>query len=130
MAPMRTRIRRIKSMVPRPMAGSLGRGGPEAPSRSCQWLATSARSAPANQVDDEQQDDCADQRDKESRQAEIALVERTAADQRRNEPSAQQGADDADDDIQEEPLLRVGLHDEAGYPSDNPAHDQPDDQVH
>lgn len=97
---------------------------------ACWSLIASARGAPANQVDDEQQDNGADERYEKARQAEIALVERTAADQRPYEPSAQQGADDSDDDVQEEPLLRVGLHDEAGYPSDNPAHDQPDDQVH
>src|SRR5688572_20978964 len=97
---------------------------------ACQPGTASARRAPANHVDDDQQDDRADHRDEKARQAEIALVDRSATDQRRNEPAAQQGADDPDDDVEEEALLRVGLHDEAGYPTDDAAYDQPDDEIH
>ena len=38
--------------------------------------------------------------------------------------------DDADDDVEDDPLLPVRLHDDAGQPADDAADDQPDDETH
>ena len=44
--------------------------------------------------------------------------------------TAEERADDADHDVEEDALLGVGLHHDAGQPADDPAHDQPYDQTH
>src|SRR5579884_2174266 len=80
--------------------------------------------APADQVDDRKQHDRADQRVEKALDPN-SLVDVHAAEQPRDER-----ADDADDDVEDDSLLGVGSHDQAGEPSDNAADDQPDDDVH
>src|SRR5207342_3908782 len=46
------------------------------------------------------------------------------------QPAAQERADNADDHIEQDALLRIRPHDQAGEPADDAAHDQPDDDVH
>src|SRR5690606_34776079 len=90
----------------------------------------SAHAAAPEQVDDRQQDDRADQGRDESPDAESATGAGRPADERRDQPAADQGADDADDDVEQDALLRVRLHDHAGEPADDAAHDQPNDETH
>src|SRR5436190_1058966 len=92
--------------------------------------ARSTCSAAAEQIDDAQKDDCADQRHEHRRKTEGVLVDGGHADERRDEPTAEQRADDADDDVQDHALLRVGPHDHACQPTDDSADYQPDDEVH
>src|SRR6185437_13069480 len=87
--------------------------------------------APApEEVDDSQQDDGPEQRDHQSAQAEIALVDGSSAYQGGDQPSRQQGADDAHDDIQPDALLGIRIHDSAREPSDQAPYNQPDNDVH
>ena len=55
--------------------------------------------------------------DVERRLVDVAAVEDQPADER---------ADDADDDVEQYALLRVGAHDEAGQPADDAADHEPD----
>src|SRR5690606_6913165 len=57
--------------------------------------------AAPDQIDDGQQDDGADQRNQERIDSKRGVVDRTA---RKDQP-ADEGADDADDNIQQDPLL-------------------------
>ena len=60
---------------------------------------------PGHQVDDREKDDGAKERDQEPRQTEVVLVDGSCAEQGRDEPP-QHGADDADDDVENEPFRR------------------------
>jgi len=66
----------------------------------------------------------------ETGDAEVVRVDGAGAEHRCQEPAAEQGADDADDDVQDDPLLPVRSHDHARDPTDEPAHDKPNDEVH
>jgi hypothetical protein len=88
-----------------------------------------ARLAAAEEVDDGDEDDRACERDEEGTDRE-ALVDGAHANQWRDEPAADEGADDADHHVEEDALLLVRVHDEAGEPTDDTANDEPDDEVH
>src|SRR3546814_9768616 len=75
--------------------------------------ACSAYATAAEQVDDRQQDDRADQGGDESHDVEPAAHVRAAADQGGDQPAADEGADDADHDVQQDALLGIGTHDHA-----------------
>src|SRR6185312_3040639 len=92
-------------------------------------LALPRASAP-EEVDDGQQDDGPEQRDHQAAQAEVALVDGSSAYQGGNQPSRQQGADDAYDDIQPDALLGIRIHDSAREPSNQAPYNQPDNDVH
>jgi hypothetical protein len=89
----------------------------------------SAHAAAAEQIHDRQQDDGADQRDQERGQRD-ALIDRADAEQRGHDESGEQRADDTDNDVEQDALLRVGAHDDAGEPAHHAAHDQPDENTH
>lgn len=80
----------------------------------------------AHEVDDGQQDHRSDQGHEEAGQRQTGIVDRTT----RQNQAADKRADDADDDVQEDTLLCVGPHDDAGKPAHNAAHDQPQDNAH
>src|SRR3954471_4522293 len=82
--------------------------------------------ASADEVHDREQDDCADQRI-EKRLDRDAVVERGAA---AEQQAGDEGANDADDDVEDYPLLRIGSHDQACEPAANATDDQPDNEVH
>ena len=73
-----------------------------------------------NEVHDAKQDDGTDQRHQKALDSD-ALIDRPAAENQ----TGDKGADDADDDIEQNSLLRVGAHHHAGKPADNSAHDKP-----
>jgi uncharacterized protein YggE len=84
-----------------------------------------ANRAPADEVHDREQDNCAEQRPKEGldRQTsiDVTFTEQQPGDHR---------ADDADDDIEDDPLLRVRPHDKAGEPTNDASDNQPNDETH
>src|SRR3954447_2346892 len=85
--------------------------------------------AAAEQVDDRQQDHGADQGHQDRADAD-AFVDRAHAHHRRDHPATDEGADDADDDVQQDALLAIGTHDQAGKPADDSTHDQPNEKAH
>src|SRR5690606_28726788 len=111
---------------PNPAMGSLLRSFLWTGRRRC----ASAHAAATEQVDDGEQDDRADQRRNESHDVEACRSAGAAADERGDEPAADQCTDDADDHVEQDPLLGVRPHDQAGEPADDAAHDQPNDQTH
>src|SRR5690606_2578231 len=92
-------------------------------------LPASAHPSAPEQVDDGQQDDGANQRYQDADEVD-SIVDRSTADpQHAGQPATKQGADDADHDVEEDTLLGVGLHDEAGDPADDAADNQPNDET-
>src|SRR3546814_5968467 len=81
-------------------------------------------------VDDRQQDQRADKRHEQRANIEGARDNGSAADERSHDPPRQHRSHDADDDIQENALLAVGAHDDAGQPADDAADDQKNDEAH
>ena len=102
-----------------------GRG----PRRSDAWDGRSAGAPAPHQVDDGQQDHRADQRDQQRTEAEHALVDRRNSQEGRDENAGNGRADDADDHVQQDALLPVGAHQEAGDPADQAAHDEQHDEI-
>ena len=84
----------------------------------------------ASEVEDRQQDNGAKQRDEQRRQAKVALIDGADAEQWRQQQAGQQCARNPHDNIEYDPLLCLSLHDDAGEPTENPADDQPQDEVH
>lgn len=89
----------------------------------------SAPRRPTEQVDDRQQDDGADERH-EDRPDREAVIDGANTDERRDQPAPDEGADDADDHVQKDALLSIRLHDEAGEPAHDTAHDEPENEIH
>src|SRR4249919_1174571 len=81
------------------------------------------------EVDDGEQHHRTQQRDQERANAQ-ARIDGADADQRGDEPARQQGADDADHDVEEDALGGIALHDDAGEPTNDAADYQPNDKVH
>ena len=77
----------------------------------------SARCSASKNTDDRQQRDSADERHKQSRQAEIALVDCADMQQRRQYVAGQECADNANHDIEQQALTLP--HQLAGYPTNN-----------
>src|SRR5690606_23130 len=98
-------------------------------SASVSDVVASADATAAEPVDDCQQDHRADQRDDEAHDRN-AVVDRTCATQRADQPATDQGADDTDDDVEQDALLTIALHDDACQPADDAADDQPDEDSH
>src|SRR5690606_24311927 len=90
----------------------------------------SAHATTPEQVNDRQQDNRTYQRHQQSGDTEITAVDIAANTQHAADPAANEGADDADDDVEEDALLAIGLHDHAGNPADDAAYDQPNDDTH
>src|SRR5687768_4166440 len=82
--------------------------------------------APANEIDDREQDDRAKERPKNVGQVQRVRIDGAAAD----DQAGDNGANDADNDIHQDTLLGVSAHDEAGEPTDNTADDDPNDETH
>jgi hypothetical protein len=89
-----------------------------------------ANRAAAEKIDYREQDHRSEERNHESPYTEIALVDCAFAEKGRDQQATQERANDTNDDVQEYPLLRVGLHDEAREPTDNTADYQPNNKVH
>jgi hypothetical protein len=75
----------------------------------------------AKEIDDGKEHDGPEKRNQKSRQTQVALVDRTDADHWRNEPSADHRSYDANNDVQDDALLTVGLHENAREPAQYPA---------
>src|SRR5262249_48059154 len=88
-----------------------------------------SRSPAPEQVDDGEKHDGADERHQQRANAEGVLVDRRHTYQRRYEKPCDCGADDADDDVEKNALLCIGAHDEAGYPAEYSADDEPNDKI-
>src|SRR3954453_6097101 len=88
-----------------------------------------AHRATPEQVDDGEQDDGAQQRDQQSRQAEVPRGDVARPEQRSQQEAREQGADDADDDVEENALLGIRPHHDAGDPSDEATDDQDENKV-
>lgn len=89
----------------------------------------SARAAAPEQVDDGQQDHRAQQGHQQRAHAEDALVDRGNAQDGRDEDAGDRGPDDAHDHVQQEALLPVRAHQQAGDPADQAAHDEQHDEI-
>lgn len=89
----------------------------------------SARAAAPEQVDDGQQDHRAEQGDQQRAHAEDALVDRGNAQDGRDEDAGDRGPDDAHDHVQQDALLSVRAHQEAGDPADQATHDEQHDEI-
>src|SRR3569833_777387 len=89
-----------------------------------------ARLSATEQVHDGQQNHGAEERDEQRSDAEVALIDGAGAEQRREQPTAEKSTDKTDEEEQQHALLRIGSHDQAGQPSKNAAHNDPDKKVH
>ena len=89
----------------------------------------SAGTPATQQVDDGQQDDGTQQRDRQRPDAEDALVDRRNAQDGRDEDAGDGGAHDAHDDVEQEALLPVRTHQQAGDPADQTAHHEQHDEI-
>src|SRR3954451_21582588 len=71
-----------------------------------------------DQVHNAQQYDSADERDRQGGQIEHTIVDRDGVPgQYTEQPAADQRAEDADDDVEQRALARIGVHDDAGKPT-------------
>lgn len=91
--------------------------------------AGSAGAAAPHQVDDGQQDHGPQERDQQGADAEDALVDRRDAQKGRDDDAGDGGAHDAHDDVQQDALLTIGVHQEAGDPADHSAHHEQHDEI-
>src|SRR5882672_2395854 len=118
-APLAVLARRVRSPARDRYHGGAGHGG-----LIEQRLASAA--APY-QVDDREQDDRAEERDQQAAEAEVTLVDGPGAEQRCQQPAAEHCADDADDDVEKNALLRIGAHEKAREPAHQATDHEPDD---
>src|SRR5688572_13819663 len=96
---------------------------------SSDYRRRSANRAATKEIDDREQDHRSDQRHEERGQRD-AVIDRADADQRRDDEPRQQRADDADDDVEQDALLRVSAHDDARQPAHHTAYYQPNQDAH
>lgn len=89
----------------------------------------SARTPPAQQVHDGQQDDGTQQRDREGAEVEDTLIDRRYAQDGRDEDAGNGRPHDAHDDVEQDALLSVRTHQEAGDPADQTTHDEQHDEI-
>src|SRR3546814_12773839 len=90
--------------------------------------ATSAHAAASEQVDDGKQHHRPDKGPEQADRAE--RTERRAHAEHPAQDVAQEGADDADHDVQDDALLRIGAHDDARQPAADAADNKRDDDVY
>jgi hypothetical protein len=83
----------------------------------------------AKQLGDRQQDDSAAQRHQQGWKAEVTFVDRANVEQRTQEDARQERPDDANDNIGDQSLTAIGLHDQTGYPADHSAYDDPYNEI-
>src|SRR5687768_13192928 len=89
-----------------------------------------ADGAAAEEVDDGEQNDRADKRGEKDAAVEGVAHDRAlGADERPEQEAAEQRADDSDDDVEQDALLRIGAHHDAGEPADNATDDKCDDET-
>lgn len=86
-------------------------------SKSCEVHLAAVKSAALEEIDHKEQDDRTPQRYQESRYAEVVLVDRADPKIRGYDVTGYERADDAHDDIEEDALLGIRLHDDTGYPT-------------
>ena len=84
----------------------------------------SARPSVCHEPHDRKQRNRAEERDKQSEHADIALIDVCSADYRAQHPSAEQRADAAHHDVQEDSLPSISAHDLAGDPADESTDDE------
>src|SRR3546814_6547426 len=77
-------------------------------------------------MDDRQQYDRTSQRDQECHGCERGVVDVASGE----DQAADERTDNADHDIEDDALLTICPHDDAGKPSDNAANDEPHDNSH
>src|SRR5215831_11192757 len=117
--------------LPGPLHTPGGRAPSSVPPVSPAGGGTPVTDGPATeQVDNRQENDGPQQRDQERGEAEIVLIDGANAEERREHEPGDQGADNPHHDIQEQALLRIGAHDEAGNPPQDTPDDNPQNQVH
>ena len=87
-----------------------------------------ADAAAADQIDDPQQHHGANKRPQQTDRAEG--VETGTHTEKAAEEIAEKSPNDTDDDIQNDALLPIRAHDDAGQPADDAANNQSDDQAH
>jgi hypothetical protein len=90
----------------------------------------SACAAAPDQIHNGQQDGRTDERDEQCGHAEVVLIDGPNSDERRDKPTCQHGTNDANDHIQNDALLSIGLHQHACQPTDQTAYNEPNDEVH
>jgi hypothetical protein len=69
-------------------------------------------------------------RDHQRAYAEIALIDRRRSEYVAQQPSAESCADDSNHDVENDPLPAVRAHEDARYPPDQSADQEPNDEVH
>src|SRR5690554_6899660 len=85
------------------------------------------RSASAYQPDQEEQDNCAQNRNDQAGEVEAGHALRAEG---IHDEASDQGTDNTDYDVRERAHLGVAPHDDAGNPSSNGTEDDPQDDVH
>lgn len=81
----------------------------------------------AERFDDSDQDNRADEGDDETRDIEATHA---AVTEEPSEPTAESGPDDTDDDIEQDALLAIRLHDHRGDPTDETSEHDVDEKTH
>lgn len=78
--------------------------------------------------DNSDENDGADERDDKAREVEAADISAKA--EETEQPASQDGSDDSHDDIEENALLGIGMHEKRCYPSDDAAENDIDEKTH
>src|SRR5687768_5812737 len=88
--------------------------------------------AATEQVDDRQQQDRADEGRKQGAAVEAVAAEQGAvgAEEAAEQEAPEQRADDADDDVEQDALLRIGTHHDAREPADDAADNERKNETH
>jgi hypothetical protein len=81
-------------------------------------------------MDNRQENAGTQQRGQQGGEAEIAVIESATAEEGREHEPSDQGADNPDNDMQQQALLRIGVHDDAGNPPQDATEDKPQNKVH
>jgi hypothetical protein len=92
----------------------------------------SANFAAAHQIDYTEQDHRTDKSSEKGHRIKgIAAQMPTITDAEKPEyEAAEYRPETTDDDVEEDALLRIGTHNDAGEPADNATHDDCDDEIH
>jgi hypothetical protein len=90
----------------------------------------SPRPPSPEEVDDREQDYRPQKRHQERADAEVALVDRAGAEERREQQAAKERTHYAHDHVEHNALLVVRLHDDAGEPAEDATDNEPKNEIH
>src|SRR4029453_12795675 len=89
----------------------------------------STDSTAPEEIDNPQKDYCPQQRNQERSDTKVALIDRTDTKERRQDQTGQKSTNNAYDNVQQNALLIIRAHNDAGQPAQDTAKNDPDNKV-